>query len=294
MQEGLEKDQWAVLLQRIHDKKCTPFLGAGAAAGTLPLGSEIAKQWAREHGYPLKDAEDLARVAQFLAVKLDPMTPKEKIGRLIAAAGEPNFADPDEPHAVLAKLPLPLYLTTNFDGFMRGALEASGKKPQKEFHRWNEGLQRAKPSSVFDSPEGYTPSENEPLVYHLHGHLDVVESLVLTEDDYFDFLVNVDRIGIPPLIQEALSATSLLFIGYRLADWNFRVLFRGFVELTQSSDRRLSVTVQLPPTKSPRLREQAKHYLSRYFDKKEIVVYWGSAQKFLSELREHWSEDDGG
>jgi hypothetical protein len=287
----VEDDHWEILLERLSEQKCTPFLGAGAAPGTLPLGAEVAEAWAREHNYPLEDVHDLARVAQFLAVKLDPMAPKEKIKRLLAAAGTPDFDDPDEPHVVLAGLPLSVYLTTNFDGFMTTALRARGKKPRQELCRWNERL-LAEPS-VFDSPEGYRPTAEEPLVYHLHGNADRVESLVLTEDDYFDFLVNIPQIGIPPLIQEALSATSLLFVGYRLADWNFRVLFRGFVELTQSSDRRLSVTVQLPPAQSTEFRDRAMQYLSRYFDKKEIVVYWGDALEFMAELRRRWAEVDG-
>jgi hypothetical protein len=283
----VEDDHWDILLERIREQKCTPFLGAGAAARVLPLGRDIAEEWAREHDYPLEDVHDLTRVAQFLAIKLDPMAPKEKIRRLLADAGTPDFGDVDEPHNILAGLPLPLYLTTNFDGFMTAALRGRGKAPRQELCRWNDRL-AARPS-IFDSPDGYRPSVDEPLVYHLHGHLDTVESLVLTEDDYFDFLVNIPQIGIPPLVQEALSATSLLFVGYRLADWNFRVLFRGFVELTQPSDRRLSVTVQLPPTQSPELRERAMSYLGRYFDKKEIVVYWGDALEFMAELRARWS-----
>lgn len=287
----MEDYHWQVLLERIREQKCTPFLGAGASAGTLPLGSEIAAEWARENDYPLEDPHDLARVAQFLAVKLDPMAPKEKIRRLLLAAGQPDFGAESEPHAVLAELPLPLYLTTNFDGFMTAALEACGKHPKQELCRWNERLM-ARPS-VFDSADGYRPSVDSPLVYHLHGNAEDIGSLVLTEDDYFDFLVNIPQVGIPPLVQEALSATSLLFLGYRLADWNFRVLFRGFVELTQPSDRRLSVTVQLPPTQSPELRERAMQYLGRYFDKKEIVVFWGDAQQFLAELRRRWRESNG-
>lgn len=288
----MEDYHWEILLDRIREQKCTPFLGAGAAVPALPLGSTIAEEWAREHGYPLGDSHDLARVAQFLAVKLDPVAPKEKIKRRLAGAGTPDFAAADEPHGVLAALPLPLYLTTNFDGFMTAALRARGKDPRQELCRWNERL-LARPS-VFASPEAYEPGPDQPLVYHLHGHLDVVESLVLTEDDYFDFLVNIPQIGIPPLIQGALSETSLLFVGYRLADWNFRVLFRGFVELTQSSDRRLSVTVQLPPTLSQELRDRATEYLSRYFDKKEIVVYWGTAQDFMGELWRRWNDTNGG
>jgi hypothetical protein len=34
---------WEILLRRIHDGKCTPFLGAGINHGVLPLGSEIAR-----------------------------------------------------------------------------------------------------------------------------------------------------------------------------------------------------------------------------------------------------------
>jgi hypothetical protein len=226
-------------------------------------------------------------VAQYLAVKIDAMTPKERIGRFFADAKAPDFSDPAEPHSVLAKLPLPVYLTTNFDDFMVRALGEQGKSPVRELCRWNERLVR-RTVSAFDSPEGLEPTPESPLVYHLHGAVESPESLVLTEDDYFDFLVNVPQVGIPPLIQEVLSATSLLFVGYRLADWNFRVLFRGFVELTQPSDRRLSVTVQLPPDLSPDAVERAKEYLGRYFGRKEIIVYWGTAREFAAELLGRW------
>ena len=65
---ALEENDWNTLLRRIKVGKCTPFLGAGACAGTLPLGSMIAQDWAKKHGYPLEDCKDLVRVAQFLAV----------------------------------------------------------------------------------------------------------------------------------------------------------------------------------------------------------------------------------
>jgi hypothetical protein len=290
--ESLTEDHWETLLERIRSRKCTPFLGAGAAAETLPLGSAIAKEWAREHGYPLEDSGDLARVSQYLAVKIDAMTPKERIGRFFGEESAPDFTDPAEPHTVLAKLPLPVYLTTNFDDFMVRALEAQRKSPVRELCRWNERLVQRMPSA-FDSPEGVDPTPDSPLVYHLHGIVEQPESLVLTEDDYFDFLVNVPQVGIPPLIQEVLSATSLLFVGYRLADWNFRVLFRGFVELTQPSDRRLSVTVQLPPDLTPTAVEHAKEYLRRYFGRKEIIVYWGTARDFTADILKRWVKANG-
>ena len=44
--------------------------------------------------------------------------------------------------------------------------------------------------------------------------MDVAESLVLTEDDYFDFLISVseDLDKIPKRIQRVLTQTSLLFL----------------------------------------------------------------------------------
>ena len=37
----------------------------------------------------------------------------------------------------------------------------------------------------------FKPSPQTPVVYHLHGHRSVIDSLVLTEDDYLDYLVNM-------------------------------------------------------------------------------------------------------
>ncbi len=72
-----EEINWRLLLQRIKTGNCTPFLGAGTCFGALPLGKDIAQEWAVEYGYPLEDSSNLVRVAQFLAVQEDPMFPKE-------------------------------------------------------------------------------------------------------------------------------------------------------------------------------------------------------------------------
>ena len=112
---------WERLLRRIKSGRCTPFLGAGVGVGALPLGAAIAREWAQRYDYPLKDSDDLARVAQYVAVVEDPMWPKEEIrgffeGKRAALGRE------DEPHRQLAELPLPIYLTTYYDDFMAQAL----------------------------------------------------------------------------------------------------------------------------------------------------------------------------
>jgi hypothetical protein len=86
---------WEILLRRIQDGKCTPFLGAGVNYGVLPLGSDIAQRWAEQFQYPLEDRYDLARVAQFLAVlHRDPMLPKEELLACFEGVSAPDFTAP--------------------------------------------------------------------------------------------------------------------------------------------------------------------------------------------------------
>jgi len=284
MSNTLQEKDWDTLLRRIKIGKCTPFLGAGACYGALPLGSDIARDWAGKHNYPLKDCDDLTRVAQFLAVdRGDPMFPKEEILNLFRDVESPDFEEPDETHGVLADLPLPVYMTTNYDDFMVQALRSRRKDPKRELCQWNRYVKDQ--PSIFETEPGFNPTPANPVVFHLHGHNEVPESLVLTEDDYMDFLVNIsrDQALLPPRIQRALTGASLLFIGYRLADWSFRVLFRGLVSSMEASLRRISVAVQLPPDD-----QNVQNYLADYFGNINVKVYWGTAREFAAELRGHW------
>src|SRR5256885_17103285 len=102
---------WEILIRAIKDGRCTPFLGAGVNAGVFPLGKDIALKWARKYGYPLKDSDNLIRVAQFLAVEYYPMFPKDEVIRLYEEICEgPRFSNDVTPLAVLAGLPLSCYL----------------------------------------------------------------------------------------------------------------------------------------------------------------------------------------
>jgi hypothetical protein len=287
----VNEGDWERLLARIESGYCTPFLGAGACYGTLPLGGDIAREWAAEEGYPLDDQHDLARVAQFVGVNSnDPMWPKEKVQARLRGLGPPDFTNPEEPHALLADLPLPVYMTTNYDSFMTLALQHRGRNPESDICHWNRHPGLDAEREVFAADPDYVPTVSRPLVYHLHGRLDIPESIVLTEDDYLDFLVAISRDDdlLPHPIQKALAGSSLLLIGYGLADWSFRVLHRGLVMAGEQSLRRLSLTVQLPGEAA------AQTYLDSYFGAMNVRVYWGTAAQFVRELRERWGSRTAG
>jgi hypothetical protein len=286
----ISESDWDILLGRIRDGICTPFLGAGANQGILPSGRKIAATWAAAYEYPLQDNFDLARVSQFLAVGKDAVWPKEEIKRMFAREGpidlEATLRASLNPLSVLAKLPLPVYMTTNYDHFMSEALRFEGKTPRLEICRWNE-LVRKKHKSVFEGKPAFIPTSANPVVFHLHGHLDMVESLVLTEDDYLDFMITFSRLDLlPPRIQESLTFSSLLFLGYRLADIDFRVIFRSLFRGVEDSLRRINIAIQLPPDEGP----SAQAYLDRYFDNARVKVYWGDTIEFCAELQRRWIE----
>ncbi len=255
----------------------------------LPLGADIARKWASEHDYPFEDSCNLIKVAQFLAVESYPMFPKDEIVQMFRDLNAaPDFSDLSEPHRVLADLPLPVYLTTNYDDFMTKALTRQHRDPKREVCRWNM-LTRNQPSR-FDN--GYEPTPANPVVFHLHGHTELTSSLVLTEDDYFDFLVNVTRdpMVVPPRIQKALTETSVLFIGYGLADWNFRVLLQGLSRFMEKGLIRRHFAVMIPPavSDSEKHQQKAQAYLSTYYQNIDVQVVWGTAREFCDELGKRW------
>jgi len=288
MPAHLEERDWNFLLQTIKAGKCTAFLGAGVCAGVLPSASEVAREWALEYNYPLNDYNDLVRVAQFLSVHYDPIFAKEALlYRWYRNADAPDFGAYDEPHGVMADLPLSIYITTNYDDFMVQALKSRNRNPERELCRWNEHLKSL--PSVFESDPVFNPTPENPAVFHLHGHNEVPESLVLTENDHLDFLWNASREPdlLPDRIRKALATTSLLFIGYSLTDWSFRVLYRGILRSTHSSIRRTSFAVRLPPVSGAQ-QEAAQGYLEKYLHDMDARIYWGTAREFAAELRERW------
>ena len=289
----LTEVDWDLLIGRIRDGKCTPFLGAGASVGVIPLAGTIARQWADKYDYPLPDRGNLIQVAQFLAVQAQESTfPKTQLKRLVGDV-TPDFNRPTEIHSVLARLPLPIYITTNYDDFMFQALSLVDKKPVAELCRWNKRLPESTNSSAeirksaFDEGSEFALSPETPVVFHLHGSFTEPDSMVLTEDDYLDFLINVgdDRRLLPHPIEKAFVQTSLLFLGYRLADANFRVVFRSLVNYLQRNFTRAHVSVQLAPDGlSNEQRDKALAYLDSYFKELKIRVYWGTCEEFAEDL----------
>jgi hypothetical protein len=307
------------LLANIHSKKCTPILGPGLTEPLLGTRREIAQRWADTFHFPMysHQREDLPQVAQYLAVDQDSNFPRYKLIEYVTREMSNQYADildsnskesslvdmitsvgrnwwkkdPAETHLILAKLPVPIYITTLFNNLLADALKETGKTPVVEFCRWNDSLSEI--NTVYDQNPDYRPTVESPLVFHLFGHLKMPESIVLTENDYFDYLIETskNKILIPKVVSRVLSDSALLFLGFQVDDWNFRVLFRSLMRPEGQMRRRryAHVAVQLDPEEDRIIEpEGARQFLEQFFLNSDLNIYWGRPNDFMRDLWQHY------
>jgi len=208
-----------------------------------------------------------------------------------------------DPLDILARWPIRCYVTTSYYDFVERALEAANKKPRTRLCLWNlDVVDLRKEHKPAD--DDWEPSAEEPIVYHLFGSEHYPESMLLCEDDYVEYLMYLaqDKVGdsgdrfILPFVESRLRNSSLLLLGYRLHDWDFRVLLRVLRKAKQtgkkSSGRSApdSVAIQLDAkdqfeiTKDDKAKENATEYLTGYFDEAKLKVDWDRTDSFLETL----------
>jgi hypothetical protein len=324
---------WPFLLKNIGKDRCTVFLGPHIHTGVLPSRAHLADKLAQEYGYPLRDTTNLAHVAQYMAIH-DPeqlrddylqhmiMGIPRRLGlgvndyqkealqqkkTICEAVDELDWTahvakvQEQEPHLLLADLPIGLYLTSNVDGLMHAALTHKIRRaiqeepdPDKKLALETHFPRRVQPrwekSSAGQDKHALRPAPDpdHPVIVHLNGYDEDPEHMVLSEDDYLHHLVrlNSDQDALLPTnVIGKLGQDSLVFIGYELDDWEFRVILHGL--LGRIAQKKRHVGVQLTPS-SAIDEDKARDYFQSYLSEHRIDIYWGSPQQFVSELHHRW------
>ena len=196
----------------------------------------------------------------------------------------------------LAELEMPIYITTSPFDFLERALKANHRNPRTQICFWSEA-----PATYMDEAHkmdyDFKPTIENPMVFHVFGLEAYPESMVLNEDDYLDFLATISEdvtqkhALIPVYLRKALTKSSLILLGYRLRDWDFRVMFRGLINSTPSSLRRFNLAIQLdPPQQTPAVSaKQIRKYLEKYFGDSDFTVEWNTPSGFVATLWEEWN-----
>lgn len=331
------------LTEMLDQGTCTPLLGAGASSESIPVGERLAAAWAQRYNYPLNDSTNLPRVAQYvlssgLVNDVDELK-NRFVSDFLHAAPPPDFNDGHQIHSILASFKLPIFVTTNFDDYMCQALWKLDKRPIVGISPWypeSNARKLGRPVLYDWSPPTasnlaplqlkshgpFQPDNLRPLVYHLHGQQAKPTSLVLTENDFIEYLMRLsadlgrskslgqgrdEQSIVPAVVREALGDQSVLFVGYSLRDVSFQVLFKTLTRDIEPGYRRQGISIQLAPplvreatctckccnhsgsstdddSSRPIINYAAVKYLDSYFAEQKITVFWGTTRDFAEEL----------
>jgi hypothetical protein len=289
---------WDSIVRGIDKGLCVPFLGAGVNAGTdLPIGVEVARglleklldrkvnAWSDllevKSKPALKRYPDLARArVQDLARVALHMELEGNYPALVAYLKE-IIADENRSPArilhVLAGLPFKLIVTTNYDRLLERAF----------------ALEKQPPPLVLSQPiEGFSAQQvdewqpklaaDERVIYKLHGSFDdPTPNLVISEDDYIDFLgiAADEKLGVPRQIKARIKDSVLLFLGYGLEDWDVRSIYALLIEKARRRERNMSFAIQRNP--SP--------FWVRFWERKDVTIYDLDLQIFAEQLMSEYA-----
>jgi len=301
---------WDEVLKAVARGTATPILGSDVVEQLSKRRTAAYFATQLRHRTPSGSTLELQEVAQQLKVENDkdwPPTvlenfylrvesdegidrPDLPLAASVSEWGKAALSPPAfNPYSELASWRVPLYITTNPDDFLKDALETQNRPAKVIICPWKDDT----PGIRDDIPFTLQLSLDTPVVYHLFGHLTDKNAIVLTEDDFFDHLIWVSQHSartIPSSIPTRLANSSLLFLGFHLDDWEFRVVLRniGKMQSVEMLAGKLHVAVQLDPTElTSEQQTDAHRALEDYFRNTEVKlsIYWGTVEDFLTEMR---------
>lgn len=271
---GLDEESWDLVGLEIERGTFVPLLGHAVNAGLLPMPSEIAQLWISRHGLGTTDS-DLAHVTDLLSAEFGPVYPRELLQRELR-----SDASTGAHHRILARLPVPIYITTTYDDLMERALAEAGRSPRRVLPAEPE------PTSVTASEES-EPTVDSPLVVHLFGTVDEPESLVLGADDYLDFLSKA-RGHFRVQILAALVRGSWASLGLGPWSWQWRVARHSI--LAQPGTSRLREHLSFAVIDPRDVSSTDPEAVERMYARDSIRIFWGTPQQFLEETAERFAK----
>jgi hypothetical protein len=236
-----------------------PFLGAGASRVGIttemcpPDGRGLAQELATEMpSFPGDPTSDLAKVAQYYEhTAFDRPTLYNLLRKRFEELLEAS--DPSQVAQTLAAMPWkekPLFLiTTNYDSFIERAFRDAGRpicvitQNMRDPNSGATAIDLVLPDGSQDQEESaqfqWAGDERFPsgcaYLFKMHGSVHRPlpkgpDDVIITEDDYVDFMVNsgtrLSPFFPPAALTKAYKQRHFLFLGYSLYDWNFRAFLR--------------------------------------------------------------------
>jgi hypothetical protein len=271
----------------------------------LPDANELARELADTMAgafLPGVTSANLAQTAQFYQYSVfDRGALYEKLHDRFEV--RPQDTAPGRVAAMLADMPCagPMFmLTTNYDSFIERAFAERNRPlcvitqrmrdPEKGAAQINLVL----PNGQVEQDEAINfqwhdrdrfPADDTTFLFKMHGsvrrkNVDGMDDVIITEDDYVDFMVNAGGIASPFFPPTSLAAAykqrRFLFLGYSLQDWNFRAFLRllALRNALSGKDAKRHWAIQKDP--APLESELWRH--------RNVIVFDGDLNDFCDKL----------
>jgi hypothetical protein len=158
-----------------------------------------------------------------------------------------------EPSALvrgLVDLDFPIVVTTNYDQLYEKAHEARNTRDAANAVALRTLVYN--PDHAAMTPEYQKePGPKECWLLKIHGCISQPESIVITDEDYIQFIMRMNsdekHHPIPERIRSLMTEWTTLFVGYSLLDYNLRLLFRTLRWRLGPATRPLTFSVDRNP-----------------------------------------------
>jgi len=223
-----------LIANKVSRGECILFLGAGVhypppadspyqypAEQRPPLGRAFSEMLAQKCGFaerfPRDSTGNLQRVALYYESLRNRNALVNEVRDAVLASKRPSPA-----LRALARLPFSLIITTNYDQLFETALRDEGKTPLVSIYN------KTGDEPTRDYPGNLDP--REPFVVKIHGDVQSPESIVITDEDYIQFVLRMSDKEtynpVPLTFRFFFTKWPTLFVGYSLLDYNLRLLFK--------------------------------------------------------------------
>lgn len=252
----LDETAMAYIAGAVSKGECILFLGAGAhcappgESGYVypeekrpPLGSTLSHRLADICNFAEKFPNESPSNLQRVSLCFETQIGRKQLVELIEEAVHTDKA-PSPILCGLAELGFPVVITTNFDRLFERALGDTGREP------WLSIYSPHARDETADYPR-FLPTPDNPLLLKIHGDVSRPESIVITDEDYIDFVLRMQDKElfnpVPNTVRLCLSKWTTLFVGYSLVDYNLRLLFKTVRWGLDKANRPVMYSVDIHP-----------------------------------------------
>ena len=204
----------AQLTEALQHHTLALFFGADLPSEVtgLPARSDLARELARRQG--LDEMLPLAEVAQRVSQASNRWAFTDFIRGALDTSGKSPQPFHQRVVTLVKEFQIETIITTAYDNLLEAAFQGAGV-----------GINR-----VVRGSDANFINPDRPTLIKLYGDVQQPDTLVVTDRDHSDLLRDRDKEPILDEVRRALRRNTMLFLGYNLADPDFRILFDGIAE----------------------------------------------------------------